>query len=132
MIVVYFVLGYSHYAMMNAVAGATVSKAEDVNSSIMPISMIALAAFYMGYFSLLAPEGKVAVLASIIPFSAPFSMPCRILAIDVPAWQMGASMVALVITIVIIAWLSIRIYSAAVLYYGTRLKLRDLLKMSSS
>jgi ABC-2 type transport system permease protein len=132
MIVVYFILGYSLYAMMNAVSGATVSKAEDVNSSIMPISMIALAAFYMGYFSLLAPEGQVSVLASIIPFSAPFSMPSRILAADVPAWQIGASLVALAITIVFIAWLSIRIYSAAVLHYGTRLKLKDLLKMSGS
>ncbi|MGE5544067.1 MAG: ABC transporter permease [Bacillota bacterium] len=131
MIVLYFILGYSLYAMMNAVAGATVSKAEDVNSSIMPISMIALAAFYMGYFSLLAPEGQVSVLASIIPFSAPFSMPSRILADNVPAWQIGASLVALVITIVFIAWLSIRIYSAAVLHYGTRLKLKDLLKMTS-
>lgn len=132
MIVLYFILGYSLYAMMNAVAGATVSKAEDVNSSIMPISMIALAAFYLGYFSLLAPEGQVSVLASIIPFSAPFSMPSRILAGDVPAWQIGASLVALVMTIVFIAWISIRIYSAAVLYYGTRIKLKDLLKMSSS
>lgn len=132
MIVLYFILGYSLYAMMNAVAGATVSKAEDVNSSIMPISMIALAAFYLGYFSLLAPKGQVSVLASIIPFSAPFSMPSRILAGDVPAWQIGASLVALVITIVFIAWISIRIYSAAVLYYGTRIKLKDLLKMSSS
>lgn len=132
MIVVYFILGYSLYAMMNAVAGATVSKAEDVNSSIMPISMIALAAFYLGYFSLLAPEGKASVVASIIPFSAPFSMPCRILATDVPAWQIGASLIALVLTIAFIAWISIRIYSLAVLHYGTRLKLKDLMNMSRS
>ena len=48
MIIVYFILGYSLYAMMNAVAGATVSKAEDVNSALMPISMISMVAFYTG------------------------------------------------------------------------------------
>ena len=132
MIIVYFILGYSLYAMLNAVAGATVSKAEDVNSSIMPISMISLVAFYMGYFSLAVPSGNVAILASIIPFSAPFSMPCRILATEVPAWQIVASLFSLVITIVFIAWISIKIYSSAILHYGKRLNLKDLMKMSSS
>jgi len=131
MIIGYFILGYSLYAMMNAVAGATVSKAEDINSTIMPISMISLVAFYMGYFSLAVPSGNVAILSSIIPFSAPFSMPCRILATEVPAWQIVASLFSLVITIFFIAWISIKIYSSAILHYGKSLKLKDLIKMSS-
>ena len=131
MIVVYFLLGYSLYAMMNAVAGATVSKAEDVNSSIMPISMISIVAFYMGYFSLASPSGSVAIVSSIIPFSAPFSMPCRLLATEVPVWQIAASLFSLVITIIFIAWISIKIYSAAILHYGKRLKMKDLVKMSN-
>lgn len=132
MIIVYFILGYSLYAMMNAVAGATVSKAEDVNSSIMPITYISMIAFYMGYFSLAAPKGSVAIISSIIPFSAPFSMPSRILATEVPIWQITASIFSLVITIVFIAWMSIKIYSSAILHYGKRLKMKDLLKMSNS
>ncbi|MFT5873209.1 MAG: ABC-2 type transport system permease protein [Clostridium sp.] len=128
MIVVYFILGYSLYAMINAVAGATVSKAEDVNSALMPISIISLISFYMGYFSLSAPEGNIAILSSIIPFSAPFSMPCRILATEVPFWQIAASLFSLVITIIFIAWISIKIYSSAILHYGKRLKFKDLIK----
>jgi ABC-2 type transport system permease protein len=132
MIVVYFILGYSLYAMMNAVAGATVSKAEDVNSSLMPISMISMVAFYMGYFTLAVPKSTIAIVSSIIPFSAPFSMPCRILATDVPTWQIAASLFSLVITITLIAWISIKIYSSAILHYGRRLKLKDLVKMSNN
>lgn len=131
MIILYFILGYSLYAMMNAVAGATVSKAEDVNSAIMPITMISVIAFYFAYFTLVSPEGNIAVVASIIPFSAPFSMPCRLLATTVPAWQLATSIVSMVITIILIAWISIKIYSAAVLHYGKRLKIKDLLKMSN-
>ena len=131
MIVIYFILGYSLYAMMNAVAGATVSKAEDVNSSIMPISYISMVAFYMGYFSLAAPQGSVAIISSIIPFSAPFTMPSRILATEVPVWQIAASIFSLILTIVFIAWISIKIYSSAILHYGRRLKLKDLIKMSN-
>lgn len=130
MIIVYFILGYSLYAMMNAVAGASVSKAEDVNSSIMPISMISMVSFYLGYFTLAIPEGTIAIVASIIPFSAPFSMPCRLLATEVPVWQIMASIASLIITIILIAWMSIKIYSSAVLHYGKRLKMKDLLQMS--
>ncbi len=84
----------------------------------------------MGYFSLAVPNGTVAIISSIIPFSAPFSMPSRILATEVPAWQIVASLFSLVITIVFIAWISIKIYSSAILHYGKRLKIKDLLKMS--
>jgi len=130
-IVVYFILGYCLYAMMNAVAGATVSKAEDVNSALMPISMISILAFYMGYFSLTVPNATIAIVSSIIPFSAPFSMPSRILATEVPIWQILASSFSLVLTIILIAWMSIKIYSSAILHYGKRLKIKDLLKFSN-
>ena len=131
MIIVYFILGYSLYAMMNAVAGATVSKAEDVNSALMPISIISMVSFYTGYFSLSVPKSAVAIVSSIIPFSAPFSMPCRILATEVPLWQIAASLFSLIITIIFIAWMSIKIYSSAILHYGRRLKIKDLIKMSN-
>ncbi|MBX4261603.1 ABC transporter permease [Clostridium estertheticum] len=129
-IVSYFVLGYCLYAMMNAVAGATVSKAEDVNSALMPISMISLVAFYLGFYSAPYPNGTVAIISSIIPFSAPFSMPSRILATEVPVWQIATSVVSIIITITFIAWISIKIYSSAILHYGNRLKMKDLLKIS--
>ncbi|MBK5241457.1 ABC transporter permease [Clostridium sp.] len=131
MIVIYFILGYSLYAMMNAVAGATVSKAEDVTSALMPISIISMGSFYLGYFTLAIPNSTIAIVSSIIPFSAPFSMPSRILATDVPIWQIAASIFSLVIAIVFIAWISIKIYSSAILHYGKRLKFKDLVKMSN-
>ncbi|MCX7922619.1 MAG: ABC transporter permease [Clostridia bacterium] len=130
MVIVYFILGYSLYAMMNAVAGATVSKAEDVNSAIMPISMITMVAFYLSYGSVAFPDGGVSTAASIIPFSAPFSMPSRIIMTEVPVWQIAASLGATAITTVLMAWISIRLYSSAVLHYGKRLKVGDLVKMS--
>lgn len=130
MIITYFILGYSLYAMLNAAAGATVSKAEDVNSAIMPVSMVLMVSFYFAYFTLMFPTGTVAIVASLIPFSAPFSMPCRIISSEVPAWQILVSVSAMVVTIILIAWISIKVYSSAVLHYGKRLKIKDIVKMS--
>ena len=130
MVFTYFILGYTLYAMMNAVVGATVSKAEDINSAIMPISFVSILSFYLAYGTIFVPNGAVAVIASIFPFSAAFSMPCRLIIADVPAWQVMASLFAMIITIVFMSWISIKIYSSAVLHYGRRLKTKDLIRMS--
>lgn len=130
MVFLYFILGYSLFAMLNAVAGSSVSKAEDVNSAIMPVSMISMISFYLAYGSVFMPDGGLAIAASIIPFSAPFSMPSRLLMSEVPWWQIAISITLLVTTIIIAASISIRIYSKAVLHYGKRLKINDLVKIS--
>lgn len=132
MIMVYFILGYSLYAMLNAVAGATVSKIEDLNSSMMPISIVTLLSFYLSYGSVGVPDGGLAIASSIVPFSAPFSMPSRLLMTEVPVWQILVSLLSLCVTTVFMAWISIKLYASAVLHYGKRLKIAELLKMSKN
>jgi len=131
MIIIYFILGYFLYAMLNAVAGATVSKAEDVNSAIMPISMISIIAFYFAYMPAVIPTAKnLSFIASVVPFSAPFSMPGRLLTSNVPFWQIALSLFLLIACILLFVSISIKLYSSAVLHYGKRLKISELIKMS--
>ena len=133
MILVYFILGYLLYAMFNAVAGASVSKAEDVNSAIMPVSMISLMAFYFSYFPITIPNsGFITIITSIVPFTSPFSMPSRLLMTNVPPLELIASIVLLMATIVLFSWVSIKIYSAAILNYGNRLKLGDYIQITKN
>ena len=130
MIFVYFLLGYSVYAMINAVAGATVSKAEDINSALIPISIITLLMYYISFGVLSQPNGQYAKVVSIIPFSSPLAMPCRLMMSQVPIGDMIASIGILILTIFALSWLSIKVYSNAVLHYGRRLKIGDLVKLS--
>lgn len=132
MIIVYFILGFSLYAMMNAVAGSTVSKAEDVQQAIMPISLISIFSFYFAYSTILAPDSIAAAAASIIPFTAPFAMPSRILNSNASGLQITASLLILAATTVLMGLFSIKLYSSAVLHYGKRLKISELIKMSKS
>jgi len=130
MILVYFVLGYLLYAMMNAVAGASVSSSDDVNAAIMPITMISLISFYAAYFPATIPNaGKVTTLTSIIPFTSPFSMPGRLLLGNVSTAELTGSIALLVATIFLFFWVSVKIYSAAILHYGKRLTISELIKM---
>lgn len=130
MILIYFVLGYLLYAMMNAVAGASVSSSSDVNTAIMPITMISLISFYAAYFPITMPNGgKIMAITSIIPFSSPFSMPSRLLLGTVSTADLALSLGLLIATILIFSWVSVRIYSAAILHYGNRLKIKDFIRM---
>ena len=130
MILLYFILGYLLYAMMYAVAGASVSSSEDVNAAITPITMISLISFYAAYFPATMPNaGKTVTLTSIIPFTAPFSMPGRLLLGNVSTLELAGSIALLIATIVLFSWVSVKIYSAAILHYGNRLKISDLIRM---
>lgn len=133
-ILAYFILGYALYAVMNAVCGASVSKIEDINSAMMPVMLISLVSFYLGYFSAVTASGTESVLqkaAIYIPFCSPFIVPFKILNGDVPAMDIALSLGALVLAIILIAAVSIRIYTASVLHYGSRLKLKDMFKLKA-
>lgn len=132
MMVVYFIFGFALYAMFNAVCGATVSKAEDIQQAIMPISIISIAAFYFAYMTSMSPESPAAIAASLIPFSAPFSMPSRMVSANIPAWQIIVSLLLLAASAALMCWISIKLYSSAVLHYGKRLKISELVRMSRS
>ena len=133
-ILAYFILGYSLYAVMNAVCGASVSKIEDINSAMMPVTLLAMLSFYVGYFTSITASGTDSLLQKVaiyIPFCSPFIVPFKILNGDVPPLDIVLSLGALVISIILITALSIRIYSASVLHYGNRIKLKDMLKLRS-
>lgn len=132
MAIIYFILGFALYAMLNAVVGSTVSKAEDVQSAMMPVSMVSLLSFYLAYTTMFMPESPMASVISVIPFSAAFSMPARLMSTEVPPLDICLSVGLLIITIILLAWLSIKIYSSAVLHYGKRLKISELLKLSNT
>lgn len=128
--IIYFILGYTVYAFLNAVTGATVSKVEDLQSAQTPVALIALISFYLAYFTATVPDSSASKFASIFPFSSAFSMPGRILAGGATAGEIAMSIAILLVTAVVLAVISIKVYSGAVLHYGKRLNIKDLLKMS--
>lgn len=129
-LILYFILGYALYAVMNSVCGAAVSKIEDLNSVMMPVSVIAIVGFYLGYFTSVAGGGSNALskLALYLPISSPFAVPFKILTGDITTPELFISMAILAVSIVIIAALSAQIYSASVMHYGNPLKWKEIWK----
>ena len=132
LVLLFFILGYSLYAMLNAVCGALVDKAEDLNNAMMPVMLISIGSFYLSYFTAImgTTYDYLVNLAMYLPFSAPFIMPFVILNGEVEAWQIILSLSILAATLIAVALVSMRIYTASVLHYGKRLKLKDAVKLS--
>lgn len=129
---VYFVLGYSLFAVMNAVSGALVSKIEDLNSAMMPVMLLSMVGFYLGYFvNILSPgSGIVQKIAMYLPISSPFIVPSSMLSNFIEPYQIVISVLILAFSVVAVGALSVKIYSASVLHYGKKLKFKDAVKMS--
>ena len=130
--IVYFLLGYFMYALLYALTGSMVSKPEDIQSANAPVAILAVIGFYLAYFSMMNPASKINLFASIFPISAPFCMPLRILVGSAKLPEINSSVVILCISILIIAKVSIKIYSDAILNYGTKMSLKNIFKMYKS
>lgn len=130
--VLYFILGYETFALLYALTGSTVSKPEDVQTANGPVAIVAVVGFYLSYFTMMNPTSDLNVFASIFPFSSPFCMPFRIMMGIATPSQIAISIAILVVTILIIANISIKIYSNAILNYGSRVTLKDMIKMYKS
>jgi len=125
----YFILGYATFALLYALTGSTVSKPEDVQSASSPVVMISLVGFYLSYFTMMNPNSGLNKLASLLPISSPFCMPFRIMMDLAETKDVLISILILIITIVLIAKITIKVYSNAILNYGSKLSLKDIKSM---
>jgi ABC-2 type transport system permease protein len=124
-LVLWFVLGFLLFAVMYGAAGSLVSRMEDAQNVAFPMSMIAVAGFFVSIAALSDPDGAAAVIGTFIPFTAPFVVPVRAALDAIPAWQYIAAVVITIATIVGLTLVAGRIYAGGLLRFGTRVKLRD-------
>ncbi len=127
--IVYFILGYFLFAFIYALTGSTISKPEDIQAANTPVALLSMIGFYLAYFTLTDPTSSLNAFAAILPISSPFCMPIRMMMGLTTPLELIISLLVLAITILIIARIAIKIYSDAILNYGTRLSLGELLKM---
>ena len=127
--IIYFILGYLAYALLYALTGSTVSKPEDIQSANQPVAILAVIGFYLAYFTMMNPTSELNLFAALLPISSPFCMPFRIMMGLSNATDIIISIVILIVTILIIAKVAIKIYSNAILNYGTKMNLKDIINI---
>ena len=75
------------------------------------------------------PTSELNQFAALCPISSPFCMPFRIMMGLSSGTDVALSIAILLVTILIIAKVAIKIYSNAILNYGTKMSFKDIIKM---
>jgi len=120
---VYGLLGFLLYATLFAAAGSLVSRQEDVNAAVMPLTLLSTAGYMIGVY---AAMGLIDIRAgwvvglTMVPFLAPFMMLGRISIGAALPWEIVLSLVLLVAMLAVALWVAARIYAVGVLLYGSR------------
>lgn len=126
----FFILGFFVYAFLYGAVGSTASKLEDINTSVMPITMLFIIGFFVVVFSLSSGsiDSVLMKVCSYIPFTSPMAMFTRIAMSSVPIYEIVISVLVLIASAFGIGVLSARIYRVGVLLYGTTPKISEVLK----
>lgn len=129
-LLVFFVLGFLIYAFLYGAIGSTASKLEDINTSVMPITFLFIIAFFVVMFSMASgnADSLLIKICSYIPFTSPMAMFTRICMSSVAWFEIAISITILIISTVGIGFISAKIYRIGVLMYGTKLKLKSVIK----
>ena len=127
-LVLSFILGYLIFASMAAAMGSLVSRQEDLNGVMTPLTIVMTMVYLVAYTAAFDPTGP---LASALVYVPPFSV--MILPVAAVQGELGlatfaASVAAAVALAGLILWVSSVIYRRTVLRSGARLKLTEVFK----
>ncbi|HEY8821314.1 MAG TPA: ABC transporter permease [Dermatophilaceae bacterium] len=127
--VAWFLLGFMLYAFLFAATGALVNKITEVNSAILPVTMILLVGYVLAITVVTADPGSGwSIATSMFPLSAPLAMPIRWTSGTVPIYQLLLAMALTLATAVLMIWVASSIYGRALLITGRRVKLLEVMR----
>jgi ABC-2 type transport system permease protein len=126
----FLVLGFFVYAFLFGAVGSTASKLEDINTSVMPLTMLFVIAFIVVMYSMGSSnvDNIMMIICSYVPFTSPMAMFARIAMSTVPAYEIVISVAILIASVCGVGVLSAKIYRVGVLLYGTTPKISTVLK----
>ena len=129
--ILWFVLGFVFYALLYAAGGSLVSRQEDLQSVLTPITMVVVGTYLAFFWVIANPDKPAAVALTMVPALSAVLMPARMATGEAQAWQVVVAVVLSIAATAGMTWLASRIYTNSVLRVGTRVAWRDALRGAS-
>ncbi len=107
------------FLIVGALFGSLVSKVEEAGQVMTPALMVTIIGFYVMATGLSNPDTLLIKVFSYIPFSSGMVMPMRIGATDLAAYEPLLSLAILVVTVVVMYFVTISMYKRSVLTYAS-------------
>lgn len=123
----WFLLGFTLVAALFAVCGALVSRQEDLQTVLLPMTLVLVAALILAITAGQNPDGTLAKVTSFVPALSTMVMPARVATGTVAWWEIALAILLMLVAIVAVVRVGGRIYSGALLRKGGRVKIKDAL-----
>jgi ABC-2 type transport system permease protein len=127
-----FVLGFALYAVLYAGAASLVSRQEDVNQIVGPLTLLSVAGYMVAAYAgtgLIDIHSPLVVFLSYVPFLSPYLMLSRMGLGVVSPLELALAVAILAASIPIALWIAARLYGAGVLMYGQRPSIRTMFRV---
>ena len=122
----FFLLGYLFFAALFAIVGAVVSSEQEAQQAQTPIILLLVSSVAVLQPVLASPDGSLARVMSVLPFSAPIMMPLRMSLTPVPGLSIAFSLLAIALGALLAVIIAARVYRVGLLMYGKRPTLREI------
>ncbi|MEO8394415.1 MAG: ABC transporter permease, partial [Chloroflexota bacterium] len=127
--IVYFLLGYFLLSSVMAGIGVVIGSEQESRQFSAIFSLVLIIPFFLISSFITDPEGAVVTFLTLFPLTSPVSMILRMGFSAVPLWQLILSLVILLLTSLVVSWASARIFRWALLLYGKRPGIRELIRV---
>ncbi len=127
--IVYFLLGYFLLATIMAGIGVVIGSEQESRQFAAIFTIVLIIPFFLITSFITDPNGTVVTVLSLFPLTAPISVILRVGFSSIPTWQLIASIVILLLTSLVTAWVSARIFRWALLLYGKRPSIPELIRV---
>lgn len=125
--IVFFLLGYLLYASMFSAVGSAVDNETDTQQLTLPVTLPLILGLFIMIHTFQYPDSSLSFWGSMIPFTSPMVMMARV-PFGVPLWEMLLSIALLLITFLVMTYISAKIYRIGILSYGKKAGWKDLWK----
>jgi len=124
--VLYFILGYSLFAVVSLAVAAVSSSVREAQALAPMFTLFAVAPFWFVSLLMFFPGSPVWIVFSFVPFSAPVLVMLRLGVTGVPAWQVAVSMAVLLVSVIVGLLLAAKLLRVYLLMYGKRPGLKEI------
>lgn len=123
-----YLLGFLFFASLAAALASMVSRQEEVNSALAPMTALMIGTYLGAFLAMQEPESTLARALSILPPFSSMVMPVRASTEHVPRWELTVAVALMLVVVALIVWMGSRVYERSVLRMGARVRLAEVLR----
>jgi ABC-2 type transport system permease protein len=123
-----YLLGFLFFGAMAAALGSLVSRQEETNGSLAPMTAAVVLSYVAAYIAVSEPDLPISSVITVLPPISMIALPVQLAAGNATMWQVVVGFALMIAAIVAIVALAGRIYERSVLRIGGRVKITEAIR----